>query len=676
MLTFFQKHHLYLLLVFYSCGHNNSTDNKRDDQQTMDSRLAAYHESIVTDPAATRLLLREQQQRSTDSLDYYNLQSFISLSYFYENKPDSACIVGESVIAFLKRSNQTSKQAKDLEASQYNRLGAFYWWMDKKDSSITCHLNAIAAAKEGGGNALPNIYINLADNYYLLGDFPNATLCLRQALRAIDSLKLKDKHTHVVNTSLGRIYTDLGNFPLADHYFSMVENILDSIPPYDQYLFTNSRSNYYYSRKEYSKALDWYYKAYALIRSFGLPEQQAGMESNIGGVYLKMNQTDSAQHYFDKAAEVYLAPETSSSSAYYFNGRYASLYLQQNNLKAAEQLLAKPYDLSQMTPMYINFHNEWLEELYRKKGDYRKAYEYRLQVNAYNDSVLNITAQNNIAEIDSRYKQDTIVLKRDALIAQKEQKVSQFRSISILTVALLLLTIAGGVTTALLVRRKRDLRNARQMETITKLRMENVRNRISPHFVFNVLNAVVPSLRQHEELSLPLHLLTQSIRENLLLSEKIAIRLEEEVEIVKNYVLLRKSIDADTPTIAWRIDPEVNMNTLVPSMVIQIPVENAIKYAFESYDENNLLSVDITTKEDRLSIVIEDNGIGFDPGVQAQHSKGTGNGLRILFKTFELLNANNRQKLKFDIRNMTDPSTGRHGTSISIEVPYNYQYDL
>jgi hypothetical protein len=149
------------------------------------------------------------------------------------------------------------------------------------------------------------------------------------------------------------------------------------------------------------------------------------------------------------------------------------------------------YD-NKIDPAYIYYNNKRLEELYVKKGEYKKAYEYKTKTGVYNDSVISSTTQNAIAEIEMRYRQDTTLLKRDIIIAQREQKVSELQNMNIIIVAVSLAILLSMVAFLLYYRRQKDLQYARQVATITNLRMENVRNCISPHFMFNVVNAVLP----------------------------------------------------------------------------------------------------------------------------------------------------------------------------------------
>ena len=314
---------------------------------------------------------------------------------------------------------------------------------------------------------------------------------------------------------------------------------------------------------------------------------------------------------------------------------------------------------------------------YARKKNFEKAYQYKIAVEQYDDSIRNVRSINSINEIDYRYNQDTTLLKRDILISNNQIKLSQQHNIIILVLALLIISVLLAILIFIHIRRKNEQRYNRQMALATQLSMENIRNRISPHYMFNVLNTVMPTFKQYSELAYPLQLLIQVLRGNLLASEKMAVELQEEIELVKNYIALRKETNPNTIHIEWEITEQVPLQTLIPSMSIQIPVENALKYAFEDNDEQtNTLSIHISKEDRNLSISIRDNGSGYDPGKHSNSKRSTGNGLKVLFRTIELLNSKNTEKIIFDIRNIGISDPSQHGTLVTITIPFNYQFNI
>jgi tetratricopeptide (TPR) repeat protein len=613
-----------------------------------------------------------------DSLPYYRQLRELSISQFNVNNTDSAFRLGKEVLTWCERQKAGNKAVENFKAVVCNTIGVYYQLAGQNDSSISLLLQAeqifLNINKKG---VLPDVYINLADNYYANGDFPQSVNYYSKALSLSDSLDIKENIPPIC-IGLGTIYANLKNYKLSDYYFQQVENRIDSLDQYTQYLFANSRGNYYYQTKEYNRALQWFMEANRFIQGHLLATRSTAIsEANIAEIYLLMHQPDSAKHYLDRAAKILLAPGAGVSEQFYVNGLYASLSLEINDLQEAEKRLLAFRHVEQINPTYLYYNNRRLETLYARKGDYQKAYEYQTQAGLYNDSVLNITAQNNIAEIEMRYRQDTILLKRDALIAQKERKVGELRNINRIAIIAGISFLITGAIFMFYYKKRKDLQYSQRTAVITELRMENVRNRISPHFMFNVINAVLPSLRQHNDLNRPLRLLVKSIRNNLSVSEKIAVPLKDEIDMVSDFIELRESLGYKPASIQWNIGENADMNRLIPSMCIQIPVENALKYAFTEVSETNFISINVSGGEkNQLSIEIEDNGIGYVETLNQANQHGTGNGLKILYKTIELLNTKNQQKMIFTIRNRKYDSPEQCGTIVSIYIPCNYKYAL
>jgi LytS/YehU family sensor histidine kinase len=258
-----------------------------------------------------------------------------------------------------------------------------------------------------------------------------------------------------------------------------------------------------------------------------------------------------------------------------------------------------------------------------------------------------------------------------------EKSVSQWKSIASMSLLVLVLFAAVTATFILYTRRKREQEYRQQVAMVTGLRMEIVRNRVSPHFVFNALNVMMPSLDQHRELERPFRLLIQMLRNNLRASEQVAVPLEEEIDLVKNFLLLNEIGDSQKITVDWQVADDVPVDARIPSMSIQIPVENAVKYAFTAEQDDARIDVCIKRMDNVICIVIDDNGVGFQPGAAgALSERGTGSGLKMLRRTVELLNTRNQYQMAFTIENKNSFGNGTHGTRVSVVVPLEYQFEM
>lgn len=205
------------------------------------------------------------------------------------------------------------------------------------------------------------------------------------------------------------------------------------------------------------------------------------------------------------------------------DGLFASLALQENDLSEAARRLNQPYDTLHTDLQYQYYHNTRLEDLYRKKKDFAQAYYYRNQADLCGDSLRNMKIENSIRETDFRYRQDTTLLKKDIRITQTEAKAQQWMWLAWIAGLGLIIVVLLMVCALFYIRRKKELRYKQQIATITQLRMAVVRNRIAPHYIFNVLNSVMPIFRRYEELSEPVNLLIDVLRGDLLSSELLCL---------------------------------------------------------------------------------------------------------------------------------------------------------
>ncbi|MDO4163354.1 MAG: tetratricopeptide repeat protein [Bacteroides sp.] len=493
----------------------------------------------------------------------------------------------------------------------------------------------------------------------------------------VDSLDSK-RVRFSVYVGLGQVYADLHNFRLAHHYYDLAEQDPEPHLEYEEYHYLNSKGNCYYYEERYHEALTCFQEAYTVARRFNQPLFDALVEANLGEIYTLLGQYDSAHHYLDKSYAYFESNSTANEEAvFYLNSLQAALALRQNKLALVNHYLSRPFNPLHIGPNYIYLHNKRFMEYYAQKGDFEKAYHYKSIVEEYDDSLRNVRSLNNIAEIDYRYSQDTILLKRDVLIANNEMRLSQQRNTIILVVSLLVISVLLGILALAHARRKNERAYNRQVELVRSLRMENVRNRLSPHYLFNVLNTIMPAFKQYADLSHLLKLFIQVLRDNLQVSEQIAVELQDEIGRVKNYIALRRETNPDKVSAEWCIDKHVPLKTLIPSMGIQIPVENALKYAFDpDSDEERLLTIQISTEGLGIRIVVRDNGRGYDPGKYTGSERSTGNGLKMLFGITEVLNTKNTEKMTFDIRNIALTEPSEHGTQVTLFVPYHYQFKL
>lgn len=139
---------------------------------------------------------------------------------------------------------------------------------------------------------------------------------------------------------------------------------------------------------------------------------------------------------------------------------------------------------------------------------------------------------------------------------------------------------------------------------------ELLRSQIQPHFIYNVLNTIkYLCKRDSDEALIAIDAFSDFLRESMdAFSKTDGIPLNEELEIVKNYVFLEKKRFGDKVEAVFLIECD---EFTVPALSIQVLVENAIKHGITKRLGGGF--VQIITKETpkEYSVIVKDNGVGF-----------------------------------------------------------------
>lgn len=133
---------------------------------------------------------------------------------------------------------------------------------------------------------------------------------------------------------------------------------------------------------------------------------------------------------------------------------------------------------------------------------------------------------------------------------------------------------------------------------------------INPHFLFNSLNAgaQLAAMEDAEKTGLFVERMADFFRYNVKKMQEDA-NLYEEIEAVDNYIYILNVRFAGDIHYEKIIGPNVE-NILVPSMILQPIVENAVTHGIRNQMDNARITLRVVREEERLRITVEDNGAG------------------------------------------------------------------
>jgi len=150
---------------------------------------------------------------------------------------------------------------------------------------------------------------------------------------------------------------------------------------------------------------------------------------------------------------------------------------------------------------------------------------------------------------------------------------------------------------------------ARSMAHESQLKM--LRYQLNPHFLFNTLNAI-STLVLEKELALAdsmIGKLSKFLRQSLDGDPMQQVTLEQELEAITLYLDIENVRFADRLQVRWEVDEAVQ-SALVPSLILQPLIENAIKYAITPSETGGTIRIGAAAKGGRLILEVGDDGPG------------------------------------------------------------------
>lgn len=663
------------LLLLLSCG---NTDRHRDkhlcEQTFVDSLEARVQDSLFSNVHYSRSLINDALVQVQDSQVYYRLLALYGKTFFVSSDFDSIYYYNHKVKKFSPRTSECP-QWNDVLADVYNIQGNVCIQLNRPDSSVIYYKKAYDYRLKGRRlHLLPDICINTADAYLHCGDLAYTASYYRRALFLCDSLNLSEHAKFPVYYGLGQTYMELRDFDLSNHYYEMAGRFFNEMNVGEKWIYLNNRGNHYYYKKDYREALNFMRRANALVTSHPqMVFEQNLVKVNLGELYLLTDNLDSAQVCLDESYR-YFTEIQHSSAVYYIETQMIELALKKGNIAQAHKMIERTIPQGHLDANMLMIRNQYLQHYFERTGDYRRAYEYLKSDCQLDDSIRSERVRTRVAELDMRYRQDTIVLRKEVQIQRQAGEVKALKLSVYIWVLVCVLLVAGVVIIVWYMRKKREFLRERFFRQINRVRMENLRSRISPHFTFNVLGREINQLKGSEEVKNNLMELVKYLRRSLELTEKLAVSLQDELDFVRSYIELERGRVGDDFTATVTLDEGLDGTRIqIPSMIVQIPVENAIKHGLAGKDGDKELTVRVSREGNGIRITVCDNGRGYLPQVSSA-TRGTGTGLKVLYQTIQLLNTKNKSdKIRFDITNRND---GKTGTLVSVYVPFHFSYDL
>ncbi len=254
-----------------------------------------------------------------------------------------------------------------------------------------------------------------------------------------------------------------------------------------------------------------------------------------------------------------------------------------------------------------------------------------------------------------------------------------WQTIWFLVVAIVLILFSGALLVYYIMK-QRQIREKKQREVEQKLiamQVSTINAQLDPHFIFNAITAIGSEVQEKNTEKAYAYFVKVShlLRSSLKDSDKITRTINEEIKFVENYLILQKFRFEERFNYNIVLDKNVNIDTIVPKMCIQIFVENALKHGLEHKLNDGKLFILINKQDNGIVVSIEDNGVGRFFASKYKNNS-TGVGLKVFNEFFKIMNNYNTLQAGFKVEDLFTTTGESAGTKVKLFIPDNYRYIL
>jgi two-component system, LytTR family, sensor kinase len=220
-----------------------------------------------------------------------------------------------------------------------------------------------------------------------------------------------------------------------------------------------------------------------------------------------------------------------------------------------------------------------------------------------------------------------------------------------------------------------ELKLEEQERLLLQARLDALQSQINPHFLFNTLNSISSLVRVRPEQARELIVKLANILRSLLKKHDAFVMLRDEIDFIDNYLDIEVArFGSEKLHVLKDLDAQT-MDVIVPSMMLQPIVENAIKHGLgPKVGGGSIVLRSRLQPEHRLRIDIEDNGVGMSSnngrvGERRKFTRDT-DGPEAHVEGIGMHNVAERLRVLYGANaHMTVQSSIGIGTRITIELP-------
>ena len=644
--------------------------NKASDEE----KISVYNQLshlIKSRSLDTALIFAEQAleiaEKEKNTNGAVNALYNIGNVYYYRGNYDEA--LHNFDMGIKRIGNKDNK----LSAKLFNRKGAICQEKGEYSEAEKYYKKCLQiCVKTDNKNGMSVAYNNIGNTYYLTSDFKSAVEYYQKSAEIEEELG-NIKGAAMSTFNIGNIYFMLGNMKKSEKYMLKA---LDVFQKFKDYIYITGAyinlGQIYVETGELKKAVYYLIKAINISEEQGYTLREAQSYLTLGTAYEKLGNIEKALSTYKVALK--LAKNINEKLAELEALDYiGNIYTKQKQYKQA----LKCFEQGENIAVQINNPYQ-LKEIYSSKsetygvtGDYKNAFKYHKLFTQIKDSIFNEEKNKQITEIETKYqteKKEKEIIKLSDENSKQKLIILKNRYFSYSLFILIIIILLFGI---LLFRNNKIKNRQKTLELEQKL----FRSQMNPHFIFNSLASIQTFIIKNKAIEAGAYLsdfakLMRHVIEN---SKEEYISLEQEIETMKYYLQMQKLRFEYHFSYTFEIDKSLETEyVLIPPMLTQPFIENALEHAFSKNKNENNLYIRYTRQNGFLKVEVEDNGIGRKKALSTKKSKHKSFALSLTKSRLENLNRKKKNKINFEIIDLVSDTGNPSGTKVKFNIPLKY----
>lgn len=588
------------------------------------------------------------------------------LAVAYLNKGENYISAGDNktAVEYFKKALAISEQQNFNQTSinAYQQLGTAYFNMSEYGEAMKMHERLLAQAKKiNDSTGMAKAFVGMGLNYQFMSNLPEALKYQQMALVIFTKINNR-QGISAVYTNMGLVYLNLENFDKALEYHKKSLQLIEQTG--NKKAMVNTLGNIatvYDNLEDSANAIAYYTKALNISKQINYEFGIASNMGNIGIFHYYHSNYKLAMEIIRKSLVMYKKLNDKSNLSLMYNiMSVCILEAPHKDLVYAGIKPAQRFDSAiafNETALNIAksinalrrqwFALETMKEIYIQQNNYKKALDFYEQAVTLNDSILNNNNTKKITRLEMQYEfnktQDSIKAVNDKKQALANAEIQKQRIIRNAAMAGTGFLIIAGIGAFFFYKRNRDIKaqknEAELKASVADTEMKALRAQMNPHFIFNSLNSIADYIDKNQtqaasDFASKFARLMRMVLEN---SEQKEIPLADDLHALELYMQLERFRLNNKFDYEIIVDDAIDKgNTLIPPLILQPFVENSIWHGIANKEGQGKILVRVQQQNDMLNCIIEDDGIGLQPGGNPKKQKSLG--MRITRERIEIIN--------------------------------------